>query len=283
MPLTMGWLWRSARDRFVAAGIDTAALDARLLLRHLLGLDETALVVSEGEAVGEAEERIYEALIARRLAGEPVARILGVKEFYGLPFRLNAAALVPRPETEMLVDFGIGLLRGREEATLLDLGTGTGCIALALLAHLPGATAVGVDLSSEAAACAQANAEALGLGDRFTVLTGSWFTPIGPGARFDCIFSNPPYIERAALPGLAAEVRDFDPRLGLDGGADGLDAYREIAAQAGAFLVPGGALVLEIGAGQGRAVRGLFEETGFEEITVSSDLAGHDRMVTARR
>src|SRR5690606_8519379 len=194
MPQAIGQLWRSGRDRLAAAGTVNAALDARLLAQHAIGLDATALIVREHDAAPPEAEARFAALLNRRLAGEPVARILGRKEFYGLAFGLNGATLVPRPETEMLVDFGLQALDPAASAAILDLGTGTGCIALALLAHLPQAHALGIDLSPEAAAQAEANAEALGLGPRFTVRVGSWFAPLAEGERFDLIVSNPPYI-----------------------------------------------------------------------------------------
>lgn len=278
--LTLGQLWRAARDRLAAGGIENAALDARVLLQHALGIDQTRLIASEGELVSESEIADYEALVARRLAREPVARIVGRQEFYGLPFGLNAATLVPRPETEMLVDFGLGVLEGHEGAKILDLGTGTGCIVLALLANLPGAEGMGVDLSPEAVRQARKNADALGLGGRFEALEGDWFAPLA-GQKFDLIVSNPPYIAREVIAGLSPEVSRHDPMLALDGGGDGLDPYRIIARGASAHLEPGGRLAVEIGFDQGERVAKLFETGGLNGVGVEKDLAGHDRMVVA--
>lgn len=259
-----------------------AALDARLLARHALGLDATALIARERDPVSPEAEARFAGLLARRLSGEPVARIMGRKEFYGLDFGLNAATLVPRPETEMLVDFGLQALDSEASAAILDLGTGTGCIALALLAHRPRARALGIDLAPEAAAQAQANAEALGLAPRFAVRTGSWFAPLVEGERFDLIVSNPPYIGSSVIDILAPEVRDHDPRAALDGGEDGLAPYRVLAAGLRDRLNPGGQVAFEIGWDQGAAVAALFSAAGLEDVAVHTDLSGQDRMVTGR-
>lgn len=278
MPLTRGQLWRAGRDRLAANDIDNAALDARLLLQHVLGIDQTQMIASEGTMASEVEIAEYETLLLRRLSREPVARILGTQEFYGLPFALNAETLVPRPETEMLVDFAIERLKAHEGAKILDLGTGTGCIVLSLLANLPTAEGVGVDLSREAVRQARENADALGLSARFTALEGGWFAPLA-GQNFDLIVSNPPYIAANVIPELSPEVSRFDPILALDGGFDGLDPYRIIARSAVDHLNPGGALAVEIGFDQGESVASLFKSAGLLRVGVEKDLAGHDRMV----
>ncbi len=208
------------------------------------------------EAPAEGLEKL-EHFALRRLRGEPVVRIIGEKEFWGLAFTLNAETLVPRPETEMLVRKGARLLEGRGLAHILDLGTGTGAIAIALLTELPDATALAVDLSSEAVLAAQWNAERHGVAKRLDVRQGSWFEPVASDDRFDLIVSNPPYIEHEVIEGLAPEVRDHDPRLALDGGRDGLAAYRVIVPQALRRLKPGGWMLLEIGSDQGKAVSEL--------------------------
>ncbi len=235
----------------------------------------------EREPVGPAGLTRLDVLASRRLAGEPVARIAGEKEFYGLPFTLVPETLVPRPETEMLVDLGLEVLPLKAPARILDIGTGTGCIAIALLVHRPEAKAVGVDLSSEACACARANAERHGVSDRFDSRTGSWFAPVADSERFELIVSNPPYIESAEIAALSREVREFDPLLALDGGPDGLAPYREIAKAAPRFLSPGGSLAIEIGANQSGPVAALLEGAGLKAVAVKKDLAGLDRMVVA--
>lgn len=281
MSVSIGRAWRALRDRFAAAGVPTSALDARLLTRHALGLDETGLIASEREPFPAPVEARLEAFAQRRLGGEPVARIVGKQEFYGLDFGLNAQTLIPRPETEMLVDFGVESLRGRREPAILDLGTGTGCIVLSLLANLPGGRGIGIDIAQGALDQAQANAASLGLAQRFEGRLGDWFAPVA-GLRFDLIVSNPPYIASAVIDTLEPGVKAFDPMPALDGGPDGLDPYRIIAAQARNYLVPEGLIALEIGYDQGHMVTTLLQEAGFSEIIIAPDLAGHDRMVTAR-
>jgi release factor glutamine methyltransferase len=226
------------------------------------------------EAVGRLE-----AMAARRLEGEPVARILGDKEFWGLSFGLNRATLVPRPETEMLVEAGLLALASRANPTLSDLGTGTGAIPIALLSERADLSAVAVDLSAEALEMAAQNAARHGVAARLRLLHGSWFEPVAD-LKFDLITANPPYIETAALAGLMVDVRDHDPALALDGGVDGLDPYRVIVPLAPRHLRPGGVLLVEIGTGQGADVAALFREAGFSAVTVSVDLNGHERVVS---
>ena len=291
-------------------GFETAALDAKLLTQHGLGLSTLELATRENEPVnGEAAARVAE-LLQRRMTGESVARIIGEREFYGLAFTLNAATLEPRPETELLVDLALGALPAG--GRLLDLGTGTGCIPIAVLANQPDAMAVAVDLSGLALEAAQANAERHGVAGRIEFLNGSWFEPLSPGSPhgelveprgrvgdgattssfdtlrmrsteglFHLIISNPPYITSAVVETLAPEVRDFDPRLALDGGRDGLAPYRIIAAQSAGWLAPNGRVLVEIGYDQGAAVSALFLEAGFDDVEVHRDLNGLDRVVSA--
>ncbi len=268
------------RDRFRAAGLATPELDAKLLAQAAFGRDAMGMLADENAPADAAALAALDALAARRLAGEPVARILGEQEFYGLDFALGPGTLVPRPETEMLVDAAIGFLRGRKGTRLLDLGTGTGCIAIAALANLPDAVGVAVDLNPEALKVATANRARHGLEGRLALREGSWFEPVA-GERFDLIVSNPPYIESAAIADLMVEVRGFDPHLALDGGADGLGPYRVMAQEGLRHLTEGGMLALEIGAGQGVAVKNLLVAAGFANVQVENDLAGLDRMVIA--
>ncbi|WP_404401782.1 peptide chain release factor N(5)-glutamine methyltransferase [Pelagibacterium halotolerans] len=279
---TIGQTWRAGRDTLSSAGLESAARDAQVLMRHVLGIDQTRLILSEPDPISAEAAQRFDALIARRMAREPVARILGRQEFYGLSFGLNAATLVPRPETEMLVDFGIARLKDKPGARVLDLGAGTGCILLALLDTLPGASGVGIDLAGDAVRQAGDNARTLGLSGRAEFREGAWFAPVSDDERFDLIVSNPPYIATDVLGTLDKDVRDFDPTLALDGGEDGLAPYRILAAQAGRFMNPAGALALEIGFDQGAAVTQLLHEAGFGDVTVERDLAGHNRMVTAQ-
>lgn len=278
----MGAAWRGVRDLFRRAGIDTAELDARLFAEAAFKMDRLELVNREREPVPIDQLKLLEAYSARRLKGEPVVRILGEKEFWSLSFKLNDATLVPRPETELVVERGLEIIGPLDKARILDLGTGTGCIPISLLTEYSDVTAVAVDLSASALEMARFNANRHGVGARFTTLEGSWFDPLPPGARFDLITSNPPYIETAEIATLMPEVREHDPRLALDGGPDGLEAYRAIAAEAALFLKPAGVLLLEIGSGQGSAVSDILVGAHFREVEVLQDLAGLDRVIVAR-
>lgn len=237
------------------------------------------MALREAETVTPEQAARLANMMQRRLGGEPVARILGEKEFYGLGFGLNAATLVPRPETELLVDLGLKAIGG-QAANLLDLGTGTGCIPIAILINARQALAVASDVSAAALTCAHANAVRHDVTDRLALLQGSWFEALGDQERkFDLITANPPYIESAVIQTLDAEVRVHDPLLALDGGPDGLDPYRIIVGQARRWLHPGGQLLVEIGSDQGRAVAELFRAAGFGQVGIRQDLAGLDRVV----
>ncbi len=279
--MTLAELLRLARQRLEASGIEDAALDARLLVEHFTGTSRSDAIarpdmVTEAQAVAAVE-----AALERRSAGEPVHRILGFREFYGLELSLSAQTLEPRPDTEILIDAILPFMRdvaAREGACrVLDLGTGTGAIALALLANVPDATAIGVDVSPDALATAARNAARLGLADRFTALRSDWFSQIN--GRFHVIASNPPYIRSDDIAGLQAEVRLFDPVRALDGGEDGLQPYRVIAAQAAAHLEQGGAVVVEIGNTQRLEVISIFENEGFRLLEARRDLGGNDRVL----
>jgi release factor glutamine methyltransferase len=249
------------------------------LTAHALGLSPLEVATREQEPVNKAGAHRVAALAERRMTGESVARIIGEREFYGLPFRLNAATLEPRPETELLVDLAIPSLPpgGR----LLDLGTGTGCIPIAVLANRSDATALAIDLAPEALTAARENAERNGVSKRLEVLQSDWFTALDASQRFDFIVSNPPYIASEVLQTLAPEVRAFDPPLALDGGPDGLAPYRIIAARASAHLKSSGSILVEIGFDQGKAVCALFRAAGFAEVQLHQDLNGLDRVVHA--
>jgi release factor glutamine methyltransferase len=238
------------------------------------------MALREGEPVeASAAERIAD-LMQRRMTGESVARIIGEREFYGLAFALNGATLEPRPETELLVDMALDALP--KGGHLLDMGTGTGCIPIAVLANRADARGVATDLSAEALVAARGNAERHDVADRLIFCEGSWFAALASeDGRFDLIVSNPPYINSAVIETLADEVKSFDPRLALDGGPDGLAPYRVIAEQAGNWLKPGGRVLVEIGYDQGGAVAGLFAAAGFSGIAVHQDLNGLDRVVSA--
>jgi release factor glutamine methyltransferase len=263
---------------FRNAGLDTPDLDARVLVGHALGLDHAALVAAAAQSLGDNAEEIA-AFEQRRVAGEPVARIVGARAFGGLPLIVTPAVLVPRPETETVVELALSLVDDRKRSLrIADLGTGTGAILLALLSELPNATGIGTDLSPDALDVARRNAAALGLGGRARFIVSDFAT--GLTGRFDLVVSNPPYVATSDIATLAREVRDHDPRLALDGGTDGLAAYRAIAADAPRLL--GGHLVVEIGAGQQPDVEFLLAEKGLAIAAVRHDLYGMARAVAAR-
>jgi release factor glutamine methyltransferase len=275
---------RQLAHGFREGGIDTPELDARLLVGHALGLDHAALVIQSNRVLAGNETDAIAALAARRLAHEPVARILGRKEFWGLPFKLNADTLLPRPETETVVEAALAALDqgGRRSQTLrvADLGTGTGVLLLAMLSELPDASGIGTDISSVALECARDNAAAFGLSSRASFIACDYGAALnGP---VDLVVSNPPYVARGDIAGLEPEVRDFDPRRALDGGPDGLDGYRAIAADARRLLAPGGALVVELGFGQLDAVAAIFAATGLAPGVARPDLLGISRALILR-
>lgn len=268
--------------RFAAAGLDTPRLDARLLVQHALGLDHAGLLIAGNAEVAPAERDAVAALAARRLAHEPVSRILGRRGFWTLDLALSPATLDPRPDTETVVEAALDIIGDRRLPwRVLDLGTGTGCLLLALLDALPNATGLGIDRSAEAVETASANAQRLGFAGRARFQVGDWTR--GLGCAFDLVVSNPPYIPDGDIAGLAPEVRDFDPWAALAGGADGLDAYRAIAGGLADVLVPGGRAVFELGAGQADAVAALFAAGGFTVLPPRADLAGIARALPVRR
>lgn len=267
-------------ERFTAAGLDTPRLDARILIGHALGL-APSLLFSRGQddIPADAAARI-DGFARRRLAHEPVSRIIGEREFYGLRFRVTPDTLDPRPDTETLVS---AVLESRDrtqlQARILDFGTGTGCLLLAILHGWPEATGVGVDISPAALTVARDNATALGLADRAHFVTGNWGE--GLSGAFDVIVSNPPYIAAREIDELAPEVRCFDPHGALNGGPDGLDCYRAILPAAGRLLKPKGRLYVEIGSTQAAAVSALAAAANLRVISRIRDLAGHDRCLVA--
>jgi release factor glutamine methyltransferase len=274
---------RLLTQAFVAAKIETPALDARLLLCAALGIGHLDLLREPDRQISAAAGEI-EAAARRRLAGEPVARIIGRREFYGLDFSLTPAVLDPRPDTEILVDAVLVALEARraEPLRLLDLGVGSGAILAALLSQLPAALGVGVDRSEPACRVARNNLVTLGFAGRAAIVCADWTNPLR--GTFDAIVSNPPYIATGAIDGLAAEVRAHDPRGALEGGADGLAAYRILAAAVPQLLSPEGIVAFEVGATQAESVVDLLSAT---DVLVPKDLlrdlGGHVRVVTAVR
>jgi release factor glutamine methyltransferase len=272
------------QDALAQAGIDNPSLDTRLLVAHALGCEHVDLALEPERILTPEEIAKIDALIARRAKREPVARILGLREFWGLSFALNEATLEPRPDTEALVEV---VLKSRAPSlgprtpTFLDIGTGTGCLLLALLHELPEATGLGIDIAPRAVQQARHNAGRLGLTTRASFRVNYWLEALGE--MFDIIVCNPPYVASADIPSLMPEVRDHDPHEALDGGADGLDVYRFLIPQLPYFLNPSGLAVFEIGQGQAEAVTALFRTAGFTKTSVHKDLAGIERCIAAQR
>jgi release factor glutamine methyltransferase len=286
MTLNCTWqeIMREAIPRLAGAGVEHPAREARMLLAHALGIAPVDVIIREMDAVDPVGITAFEEAIQRRLSHEPVSRIRGHREFYGRGFTVTPDVLDPRPETELLVEEGLRRLplNGR----VLDLGTGSGCILISVLAERSDASGVGVDISPAALAVAKRNAEALHVGHA-TFIEGSWEAGLAQ-APFDLVLSNPPYIPDADIPGLEPDVRNYDPDVALAGGADGLDPYRAIFALAARLLKPGASIGVEFGQfssgmGQGEAVAGLMAKAGLTGITLLKDLAGHERAAFSRR
>jgi release factor glutamine methyltransferase len=265
---------------------DSAELDARILIGAVLGLDLTGVIAAAERRLTAAEAARLEDAVRRRLAGEPVARIVGVREFWGLPLQLSAATLVPRPDTETVVELALEMLRPSADPDrrlrIADIGTGSGAILLALLSEWPDAYGVGTDISVAALRTASRNAVDLGLAGRTGFVACDYAAALS--GALDLIVSNPPYIRSADIASLSIEVREYDPLLALDGGTDGLDAYRALIPQAARLLAPGGALVVEAGHGQSGEIEELIDAAGLTcERPPKADLAGIRRAVAGRK
>lgn len=285
LPSTLGPLLRHVRRVLEVAGVAEAALDARLIVEHATGATRTDLLLSPGRAVRPEGARAAAAMLERRLAGEPVFRILGHREFHGLRLALSPETLEPRPDTEALVDLALPHVRAMAArhgaCRILDLGTGTGAVALALLKEEPLATALATDISQDALATAAANADMTGMATRFRTVRSDWFEAVE--GQFHLVVSNPPYIASNEVELLAREVREHDPRAALDGGPDGLDAYRAIAAGVERHLEADGMVAVEIGIGQAHAVEAIFARHGFRLAERAEDLGGVLRVVAFGR
>ncbi|MEM1105360.1 MAG: peptide chain release factor N(5)-glutamine methyltransferase [Pseudomonadota bacterium] len=277
---TLGRVLCWAQRRLAGAGIEAAKREARLLVGHAMGIDAAGLIAASHDAPPPGLAARLDPLLRRRAGREPLAHVLGRAEFYGLDLLCDARALVPRSDSEAVVDWALELA-GEGPAALADLGTGSGCLLLAALSQRPGLTGAGIDVSADAIALAEANAEATGLAGAARFEAVSWAAWQGWGAA-DLIMSNPPYIAAGVIETLEPEVRDHDPRGALDGGPDGLSAYRELIALGRARMKPGAWLVLEIGHDQRKAVLDLLAAAGFVQADCRQDLSGHDRVVAAR-
>jgi len=270
---------------FRTTGIEQPEVDARILVGHALHLDRARLIAQSDRILEAREIAVVSALAARRLKREPVSRILGQKEFWSLPIRVTPDVLVPRPDTETIIEAALDfVVRGglrMEKLRILDIGTGSGALLLALLRELPNATGIGTDVSAAALEVARANAVQCELEPRCSFVVCDIASAVQ--GHFDLVVSNPPYVAHDEIASLAPEVRDYDPEVALDGGVDGLAAYRAIAGEAQRLLAAGGRLFVELGAGQEAAVRALFTNAGLTVAAARNDLAGIPRVLGAGR
>lgn len=276
--MTLAEALAAAARTLEAAEVEAPRREARLLLTHATGLDLAAQLRHSGDPMPSSD---FAALVARRAAREPMALITGGQGFWSLDLAVSAATLIPRADSEALIEAALALRPDRAVARILDLGTGTGCLLLAALTEFPDAWGLGVDLSPAAVALARRNAAALGLAHRTAFIAGDWAAAVD--ARFDLVLANPPYIPTAEIAGLMEEVALHEPRSALDGGGDGLDAYRRIVAALPALLTQEGAAILELGIGQAEAVAGLARGVGLHVHPPYLDLAGVERACVATK
>jgi release factor glutamine methyltransferase len=281
-PWSIAKVLRWAADDFARRGHDSPRLDAELLLGHVLGVDRVRLILDAARPLSDAELVEYRELIKRRRRGEPIAYIRGEREFFGHRFLVDARVLVPRPDTETLVAAALDRTRPRSlYGRALDLCTGSGCVAIAFARERPTWKVTGADVSAAALDLARHNAERIGAARNTRWVLGDLFAPLAPEERFELVTANPPYIPSAEIAGLARDIRDFEPRLALDGGADGLDLVRRIVQRAPEFLTQYGVLALEIAYDQADRVTELLAARGFAQIQRRRDYGGHERVVSA--
>ncbi len=278
MSLTLVQAWTSARDRLKAAGVDGPVIDARLLVEAAAEASRADIIADPQRVLTDEQAERLKDYVSRREAREPVSHILGRRGFWKIMLRVTPDVLTPRPDTETLVELVLRDLPENRPFSLLDLGVGSGTILLSILAERPAGKGLGVDVSSEALAVARDNAASLGLARQVALLRGDWTAGLG-ASSFDIVVSNPPYIRSAEIDGLQPEVRDHEPRLALDGGADGLDAYRRLAPEMLRVLRPGGRFLVEIGHDQSAEVEALFRGAGGVSVATVKDLANRDRVV----
>ena len=265
-------------------GVEAPRLEAQILLAHVLKCPRIELVARSDEEPSTPHRTAFRELVKRRVDGWPVAYLTGTKEFFLLPFQVSPAVLIPRPDTETLVLETLNRMKGMSNPHILELGTGSGCVAVALAANHKTCRVLAIDASPDAAELTRRNAKANRVDDRVTVLVGDLFDPVPAGSTFDAIVSNPPYISQGEYETLAADIRDHEPRMALDGGPDGLAFYRRIASKAEAYVKTGGWIVLEIGETQADAVISLFpNEKGFDVRPVVKDAGGRPRVIVAHK
>jgi release factor glutamine methyltransferase len=274
--------WQDARSRLEAAGVPGPVIDARVLVEAACGVTRADIVGDPHRELSAGQVERLDAYLERRIRREPVSHILGRKGFWNIMLGVTADVLTPRPETEVIVDHALRLFPEGRPFRILDLGVGSGAILLAILAERPAARGLGIDVSEEALAVARDNAARLGLADRVALLRGDWSGGLA-GSEFDLVVSNPPYIASPVIETLDPEVRDYEPRIALDGGPDGLEAYRQLAPEILRMLRPGGRFLVEIGYDQRAAAESLFRAAGAMEVETLQDLSTHDRVVTGMK
>ncbi|KSB89254.1 protein-(glutamine-N5) methyltransferase, release factor-specific [Caulobacter vibrioides] len=279
MTLTLVKAWNGAKERLKEAGIDQPAIDARLMLEVAAGVSRTDIITDPYRELTAEQVATLDEYLERRARREPVSHIIGRKGFWKILLSVTKDVLTPRPETEVIVDEVLKAFPETMAFNLLDLGVGSGSMLMAILAERPAAKGLGIDISEEALAVARENAANLDLDGRLALMRGDWTTGLGD-ASFDVVVSNPPYIPSADIETLQPEVRDHEPRLALDGGADGLDAYRDLAPEILRVLKPGGLFCVEIGFDQSSDVEALFNAAGAQNVRTVKDLSTHDRVVT---
>ena len=282
MSLTLVQAWSAARKRLEAAGLDGPVIDARLLVEAACDATRADIVTDPHRPLTAEQAATLDSYLERRERREPVSHILGRKGFWKVMLSVTADVLTPRPDSEAIVDFALKSYGEHERFSILDLGVGSGALILAILAERPAAKGLGIDVSEEALAVARENAANLGLASRCALLRGDWTAGLA-GESFDLVVSNPPYIASHVIAGLEPEVRDYEPRLALDGGPDGLDAYRVLAPEILRVLKPGGRFAVEIGYDQKAAVETLFREAGAVAVRTLVDLSGNDRVVAGEK
>jgi release factor glutamine methyltransferase len=282
MSLTLVQAWTRAKARLEAAGIEGPVIDARLLVEAASGAARADIIGDPHRMLSPDQAQTLEDYLQRRERREPVSHILGRKGFWKIMLSVNGQVLTPRPDTETVVERALSAFPDGSAFSMLDLGVGSGAILLAILAERPAAKGLGVDVSEEALAVARENAANLGLASRVVLLRGDWTRGLGD-AGFDLVVSNPPYIPSGDIEGLEPEVSRHEPRLALDGGTDGLDAYRLLAPEILRVLKPGGRFFVEIGYDQSQAVGALFKDAGAAQVATAQDLAQRDRVVLGVR
>jgi release factor glutamine methyltransferase len=280
--LTLVEAWAATRDRLKAAGIEGPVIDARILVEAASGASRADIIGDPRRPLSAQQAAVLDGFVARRLRREPISHILGRKGFWTIMLRVTSEVLTPRPESETLVELVLRDLPEGRPFSLLDLGTGSGALLLAILAERPAGKGLGVDLSEEALAVARENAANLGMAGQVALLRGDWTTGLAEGG-FDVVVSNPPYVPTDDIATLAPEVRDHEPRLALDGGPDGLASYRRLAPEIMRVLKPGGRFAVEVGHDQATAVEALFAGAGAVERATARDLADRDRVVFGRK